>query len=202
MGLESEACHADIIPIEDINKERNEDRFITCQNVLFQPTWYGKYVWHGDTPPFARTAGLIHADINKGLLNSGNPQNLDIENLSNVPGKYFKRKRWRCRNGLGFVRFIYEGQVAVTRICGRDFFINGQPGSLPHIVANEEIDITMEVRRLKKPGLWPQLDKINIDNVDDLITTEFVSPAAWTGTRPPESMLDRHVEKAALDMFR
>ena len=81
---------------------------------------------------------FLLADLYYQVIN-GNPLNLDVEKLSNVPGKYFKRKRWRCRNGLGFVKFIYEGQVAVTRICGRDFFINGQPGSLPYLVSNEEI---------------------------------------------------------------
>ena len=81
---------------------------------------------------------FLLADLYYQVIN-GNPLNLEIEKLSNVPGKYFKRKRWRCRNGLGFVKFIYEGQVAVTRICGRDFFINGQPGSLPYLVSNEEI---------------------------------------------------------------
>ena len=126
----------------------------------------------------------------------------EIEKISNVPGKYFKRKKWRCRNGLGFVKFIYEGQVAISRICGRDFFINGSPGSLPHLVPNEEIDITMEVRRPKKPGTWPGLDPINVESINDLITTEFVSPAAWTGTRPDEICLDKHLEKAELDMFR
>ena len=87
----------------------------------------------------------------------GNPLNLEIEKLSNVPGKYFRRKKWRCRNGLGFVKFIYEGQVAVSRICGRDFFICGKAGNLPHLVFNEEVDVTMEVRRLKKPGIWQTL---------------------------------------------
>ena len=111
----------------------------------------------------------------------GNPLNLEIERLSNVPGKYFRRKRWRCRNGLGFVKFIYEGQVAVSRICGRDFFICGNAGSLPHLVNNEEVDVTMEVRRLKKHGHWPQLEAINIDQNEELVGTEFVSPAAWTG---------------------
>ena len=115
---------------------------------------------------------FLLADLYYQVIN-GNPLNLDIEKLSNVPGKYFKRKRWRCRNGLGFVKFIYEGQVAVTRICGRDFFINGQPGSLPYLVSNEEIDITMEVRRLKKPGSWPGLNPISVDNVDDLIATGY-----------------------------
>ena len=191
-------CHADVVPLEET---RNEEKFVTCQNVQFHPRWYGKFVWLGD-PPYARTLVKNPSELAKGHMINGNPQNLDIEKLTNVPGKYFKRKRWRCRNGLGFVRFIYEGQVAVSRICGRDFFINGQPGSLPHLVANEEIDITMEVRRLKKPGLWPQFDRVNVDNLDDLITTEFVSPAAWTGARPVEDMLEKHVEKAALDMFR
>ena len=112
----------------------------------------------------------------------GNPLNLEIERLSNVPGKYFRRKKWRCRNGLGFVKFIYEGQVAVSRICGRDFFICGKDGNLPHL-NNDQVDVTMEVRRLKKPGIWPQLESVGVDaDNEDLVATEFVSPAAWTGT--------------------
>ena len=74
--------------------------------------------------------------------------------------------------------------------------------SVVNIVANEEIDITMEVRRLKKVSSWPQLNPVSHENVDELIATEFVAPAAWTGTRPHEEMLDRHLEKAEIDMFR
>ena len=55
---------------------------------------------------------------------------------------------------------------------------------------------------MKKPGSWPQLNLVNVDNVDELIATEFVAPAAWTGTRPHEEMLDKHLEKAEIDMFR
>ena len=69
-------------------------------------------------------------------------------------------------------------------------------------VMNSLIDITMEVRRLKKPGSWPGLNPISVDNVDDLIATEFVAPAAWTGARPHEEMLGKHLEKAEIDMFR
>ena len=49
--------------------------------------------------------------------------NLEIEKISNVAGKLYRRKRWKARNGLGFVRFMYESQVAYARVCGRDFFI-------------------------------------------------------------------------------
>ena len=128
----------------------------------------------------------------------------EVEKLSNVPGKFFRRKKWRCRNGLGFVKFIYEGQVAVSRICGRDFFICAKAGSLPHLVFNEEVDVTMEVRRLKRPGFWPQLETVGIDaDSDELLSgTEFVSPAAWTGVRPEESVLAKHVSNSELDMFR
>jgi len=205
-GDENKPCHAELLPLEDNKKAEN---YLTCSGNKLDPTWYAKFVWLGDEPPNAgapRVSASLKAsnsdsDLYYQVIN-GNPLNLDIEKLSNVPGKYFKRKRWRCRNGLGFVKFIYEGQVAVTRICGRDFFINGQPGSLPYLVSNEEIDITMEVRRLKKPGSWPGLNPISVDNVDDLIATEFVAPAAWTGARPHEEMLGKHLEKAEIDMFR
>ena len=127
----------------------------------------------------------------------------EVEKLSNVPGKFFRRKKWRCRNGLGFVKFIYEGQVTVSRICGRDFFICGKAGSLPHLVFNEEVDVTMEVRRLKRPGFWPQLETVGIDDTEELLSgTEFVSPAAWTGVRPEESVLTKHISNSELDMFR
>ena len=126
----------------------------------------------------------------------------EVEKLSNVPGKFFRRKKWRSRNGLGFVKFIYEGQVAVCRISGRDFFICGKAGSLPHLVFNEEVDVTMEVRRVKKTGFWPQLEAVSVDGSEELLSTEFVSPAAWTGTRPEEGVLAKHISDSELDMFR
>lgn len=203
IGIGVKACQAEIVPLLE---DKKEDSYVTSTGIEMKPLWYARFIWLGDpllslpSSSSSTTKAAVNADQDK-LIN-GNPLDLDIEKLSNVPGKYFKRKKWRCRNGLGFVKFIYEGQVAVSRICGRDFFINSQPGSLPHLVSNEEIDITMEVRRLKKPGLWPQLEHVNADNVDDLISTEFVSPAAWTGPRPTETMLDKHLDKAELDMFR
>lgn len=200
VGIESKPCQADIVPL--VEEEKKEENFATSKGISFNPKWYVKFVWLNQSASIRAVTNIkMTMEPEKNI--NGNPLNLDVEKLSNVPGKYFKRKKWRCRNGLGFVKFIYEGQVAVSRICGRDFFINGQPGSLPHLVPNEEIDITMEVRRLKKPGIWPQLDQISFDSsVEELVTSEFVSPAAWTGPRPVEEVLSKHLEKAELDMFR
>ena len=44
---------------------------------------------------------------------------------------------------MGFVRFMYEGQIAYARVCGRDFLMKSsddwQTGSLPPLQSNQEI---------------------------------------------------------------
>ena len=52
-----------------------------------------------------------------------------------------------------------------------------------------EINVTMEVSRLKKPGIWPKLEPVNLGDPEEMIATEFVCPAAWTGYRPEEVSL-------------
>ena len=61
----------------------------------------------------------------------------------------------------------------------------------------------MELHRMKKPGFWPQLDSVNSLDPDTLIYTEFVAPVAWIGVRPSdESVIEAHVKKAEVDLFR
>ena len=56
---------------------------------------------------------------------------------------------------------------------------------------------------MKKPGFWPQLDSVNSLDPDTLIYTEFVAPVAWIGVRPSdESVIEAHVKKAEVDLFR
>ena len=38
--------------------------------------------------------------------------------------------------------------------------MKGYSGSLPPLQSNQEIDITMELRRMKKPGISPQLGTV------------------------------------------
>lgn len=44
---------------------------------------------------------------------------------------------------MGFVRFMYEGQIAYARVCGRDFLMKSSDdwltGSLPPLQSNQEI---------------------------------------------------------------
>ena len=48
---------------------------------------------------------------------------------------------------MGFVRFMYEGQIAYARVCGRDFLMKSsddwQTGSLPPLQSNQEIGKTL-----------------------------------------------------------
>ena len=78
----------------------------------------------------------------------------------------------------------------------------GHPGSLPPLQSNQEIDITMELRRIKKPSYWPQLDPVNSSDPETLIGTEFVAIAAWTGAKPNDSQLEEQLRKSEVDLFR
>ena len=56
---------------------------------------------------------------------------------------YYEIGGFYFRNGMGFVRFMYEGQIAYARVCGRDFLMKSSDdwltGSLPPLQSNQEI---------------------------------------------------------------
>ena len=60
----------------------------------------------------------------------------------NIPD-YYEIGGFYFRNGMGFVRFMYEGQIAYARVCGRDFLMKSSDdwltGSLPPLQSNQEI---------------------------------------------------------------
>ena len=60
----------------------------------------------------------------------------------------------------------------------------------------------MELRRIKKPSYWPQLDPVNSSDPETLIGTEFVAIAAWTGAKPNDSQLEEQLRKSEVDLFR
>jgi hypothetical protein len=103
-----------------------EETYTTSTGVDMVPKWYARFLWHGPVPEAKVTRSQERnaevADVEMHSM-AGNPLNLEIESLSNVPGKYVRRKRWRSRNGLAFIKFMYEGQVGIARVTGRDFFI-------------------------------------------------------------------------------
>ena len=111
-GNDSSPCYTNmVVPLSC------DEKYLAENGDSMFPKWQAKYIWH-EVKSEAKCALRSKNEQSALELQThfGNPFNLEIEKLSNVPGKLYRRKRWKARNGMGFVRFMYEGQIAYARV--------------------------------------------------------------------------------------
>ncbi len=85
------------LPKPRANKENAKlSYYPIASGIEMHPKWYARFLWQGLTPE-AKNQRISEEMVEKSDIDlqssAGNPLNLEVEHLSNVPGKYFKRKR-------------------------------------------------------------------------------------------------------------